>query len=230
MRHVTLLAAAVAVTIATPSAAQTAQAARDLLVGAAFVETSKPAALAKIGAAIAAADAAITRNPQDRDARLQRAIAIGYRGKLRRNRADVQVARRGFDAAAASAPADPEAQMAIAGWHLGAIIELGPLIARTGLGARKAQGLAALDRAVRGGGGRAIFPAFASFTRILIDPADVAGARALAEAAVRGRVARPEDRIMQRHAASLLPLLRAGNGKAAAVFAEGLMPFGRLSR
>ena len=59
---------------------------------------------------------------------------------------------------------------------------------------------------------------------------DAAGARALAEAALKARVARPEDRIMQRHAAQILPLLRAGNGKAAAALAETLMPLGSVAK
>ena len=86
------------------------------------------------------------------------------------------------------------------------------------------------DAALANGGGRAAFPAFASLNRIQLDPTDVAGARTLAEAAVKGRVVRGEDRAMQRAAAQLLPLLRAGNGKAAAALAKRLMPFGGLAK
>jgi hypothetical protein len=118
--------------------------------------------------------------------------------------------------------------MALAGWNLGAVIELGSTMARVGLGARKAWGLQALDRAVALGGGRPLFLAFASFTRIQLDPGDVAEARRLAELAVAGQAATPIDRIMQRQAAALLPLLRAGNGKAASRSAALLLPFGRL--
>ena len=227
MRILNLATAAAMMSIAVPAYAQSA---RDHLVTAAFSARDKPSALASVTAALASADATLARDPANREARLQRALATGYRGKLRRNRADVQAARRQFEALVASNPRDAEAQMALGGWHLGSIIELGSLIARTGLGARKEQGFQAMVASLGAGGGRAIFPAYACLTRILIDPSDIAGARALAESAVGGRVARPEDRIMQRNAATLLPLLRPGNGKAAAALAHKLMPFGAFAR
>lgn len=227
MRNLSLAALSAIAFIAAPASAQSA---RDLLVSAAFTATDKAAALAKIGSAITAADAVLSRNPGDREARLQRALATGYRGKLKRNRKDAQSARTQFEALAAAHPRDAEAQIALAGWHLGAIIELGPLLARSGLGARKERGLQALATALAAGGGRALFPAVAGFNRIMLNPKDVAAARILCENAVKARVARPEDRVMQRHASQLLPLLRAGNGKAAAALAEKLMPFGRIGR
>lgn len=227
MRHQFVIPTLAAMLCASPAAAESA---REVLVGAAFSARDRAVALASVASALTTAEASLARNPADREAQLQRALAIGYRGKLKRHRGDVQVARKHFESLVASAPRDPEAHMALAGWHLGAIVELGPFLARTTLGARKDRGLKALDAALAAGGGRAVFPAFASFNRIQLDPSDVAGARTLAEAAVKGRVARPEDRIMQRYAAQLLPLLRAGNGKAAAAMADKLMPFGRLSK
>lgn len=212
---------------AAPAAAQTP---REMLVGAAFSPGDKPSALVKIGAALRAAEATLARTPGDREAAFQRAVAISYRGKLKRNRHDIAVARRAFESLAAAHPRDAEIQMAVAGWHLGAVIEIGPLLARTALGARKATGMAALDRSIALGRGRALFPAFASLNRIQLDPGDIAGARVLAEAAVKARVATPVDRIMQGRAAQLLPTLRPGNGRAAAALAARLLPFGRFEK
>lgn len=222
----TILAAAISC-LAAPACAQSA---RDTLVGAAFHVRDRPTALARVDAALASANTVLARSPGDREAQLQRALALGYRGKLRRNRGEVQTARKHFEALVAANPRDAEAQMALGGFHLGAIIELGPLVARTALGARRERGLQAMNAALASGDGRAVFPAFASFNRIQLDPRDIAGARALAEAAVKGRVVRPEDRVMQRAAVQLLALLSAGNGKAAAVLADKLMPFGRLAK
>lgn len=227
MLRAILLSAAVVACVASSAAAKSA---REMLVEAAFSARERAGALASVGAALISAEAALVRNPQDREARMQRALAIGYRGKLKRGRADVKAARTQFETLVAANPRDAEAQMALAGWHLGAIGELGPLMARTALGARKERGLKALDAALAAGGGRAVFPAFASFNRIQLDPGDIASARALAETAVRARVVRPEDAIMKRHAAQVLPLLRSGNGKAAAALADKLMPFGRIAR
>jgi hypothetical protein len=73
-----------------------------------------------------------------------------------------------------------------------------------------------------------MFAAFASLTRIQLDPSDVKEARRLAELAVSAVAATHVDKIMQRQAAALLPLLRAGNGKAAAKSATLMLPFGRV--
>ena len=226
MRYPLAIFAAAAAAISSPAFA--ADGPRELLVSAAFDANSKPAALSTIERALEAADEAIARNPGDREARLNRAVAISYRGKLKRNRSDLAAARAAFEALVASNPRDAEAQMGLAGWHLGAIIELGPLMARTMLGARKEKGLQALNRALALGSGHAFFPAYASLTRIQLDPHDVAGARRLAEAAVKAPAPEPIDRVMQRRAKTLLGSLVANNGKAAAKAAERLLPFGRL--
>jgi hypothetical protein len=201
---------------------------RELLVSAAFGTRDKQVALSRIDSALRGAEAALARNPADHEARLQRALAIGYRGKLNRSRADLMVARKGFEELIASQPRDAEALMALAGWNLGAVIELGPMMARAGLGARKAWGLQALDRAVSLGAGQPLYFAVASFTRIQLDPGDIKEARRLAELAVAAIPRTPVDRIMQLRAAALLPLLRAGNGSAAAKSAGFMLPFGRL--
>jgi hypothetical protein len=226
MRHCFSLAIAAALLVSTPAAAQNP---RDLLLSAAFTARDKPTALARVTAALKASEAMLARNPRDRQAQLQRAIAIGYRGKLTKNPGDAKTARRAFESLAASNPGDAEAQLALGGWHLQCIMEVGSLVARTVLGARKPVGLQALDRAIARADGRALFPAYVSLIRIQLDSNDVAGARRFAEAALKARVETPEDRVMQQAAAALLVPLRAGNGKAAAALAEKLKPFGRLA-
>lgn len=211
--------------IATPASAETA---RDILTGAAFASPSKPAALASIDRALKSADAALARNPGDREARLQKSLAISYRGMLTRSRSDLATSRKGFEALVAADPRNAEAQMALAGWHLGGVIELGSLVARTMLGASKTTGMKALDRAVALGGDRASFPALAALHRIQLDTGDIAGARRLAEAAVQAESETPLDRMLQKQSATLLASLRKGNGKASAKLAELLLPFGRL--
>lgn len=226
MRH-GVIGAGLLATVAIVSPAQ-AQNARDILMDAAYASPDKATAEARIGRAIAAADAALRRNPRDHEARLQRALAISYRGKLTRTRADLLAARRDFEAVVAAQPRNPEAQLALAGWHLGAVIELGPMMARTVLGARKATGIEALDRSLALGADRASIAAMASLFRIQLDHSDIAGARRLAEAATRAAGGTAFDRLMQRQAATLLVSLRKGNGKASAATAERLMPFGRF--
>lgn len=225
MKFVALIAAFLCSLVAAPATAETA---REILMNAAFSAPDKKTALIAINRALGSADAVLARNANDQEARLQRALAISYRGKLTRSRSDIMTARKGFEALVAVNPTNPEAQMAIAGWHLGAVIELGPLVAGTMLGARKATGLKALDRSVTLGKERAFFPAVASLHRIQLDPGNVAAALRLAEAAIEGSASNSADRLMQRHAAALLVPLRKGNGAAAAQAAKLLLPFGRL--
>jgi tetratricopeptide (TPR) repeat protein len=217
------------VALVTPQSVIAAESPRDFLMSAAFATSDRATALARIDAALKAANALLARNPADYEARLQRAVAISYRGKLTRSRGDLVAAREAFEALVSAQPRDAEAQMALAGWNLGAVIELGSFMARTALGARRATGMQALRRSVALAGGRPLFPAFASLTLIQLDPDDVAQARRLAEAAVQDKAASPIDRIMQHQAAMLIPLLREGNGKAAAKAAARLLPFGALA-
>jgi len=205
-----------------------AESARETLTNAAFVPCDKAEAFARIDQAIRSAEAVLARAPSDREALFQKALAISYRGKLGRSRSDLMAARRGFEAVVLANPRDAEANIALAGWHLGAVAELGPLMARTALGATAAKGREALDRSLTLGGDRAMFPALESMQLIMIDPSDVAGSRRLAEAALKANPATPFDRLMQKQVTTLLPLLRAGDGKAAARTAKMLLPFGRV--
>lgn len=219
------VACAFALFLGGPAAAITP---REMLVTAAFVTREKDVARLQVTQALAEADVLLARDPADREAALQRAVAIGYRARLTRNGADAQTSRLLIERLAAADPADPETQVAIAGWHLDAIAHLG-ILARPGVGARKAIGLGALDRAVALGNNRALFPALASLMRIRLNPRDVARALHLAEQAMRADAPTPLDQIMQQNAALVAVPLRANDGKRAAALARKLLPFGQLS-
>lgn len=216
---VVLLAAPVATLAATP---------RDTLAQAAFSASDKATALARIGQAKAAVDAVLARAPGDHEARLLSAMALGYRAKLNRSRGDAVEAGKLFAAIAAANPRDAEAQAAVGAWHLDAVTALGGMMAGVALGAKKAPGFAAMDRAVALGGDRAMFSGLSALMRLALDAND-ARARALAEAAARGTTPTALDQIMQRAAAAVLVPLRAGNTRAAATLAKQLLPFGRLT-
>ncbi|MFC6621225.1 hypothetical protein AB3M93_01260 [Novosphingobium panipatense] len=215
------------IAILTPAAAH-AQTPRELLTTAAFQTGSKARALDLVGQAILVSERTLASRPEDREATLQRAIAVGYRGKLTRSRSDVRASRDVFQKLAAQNPRDPEMQMAIAGWHLGAVDELGGFLARTALGARASTGKAALAKAVALGGNRAFFPGLAALLQIRNDPGDISLARQWAEAASKASAKSPLDALMQRAALAVLPALRANDGKKAAVLARKLVPFGQL--
>lgn len=222
-----IIVPACALMVAAPMPAS-AETPRDILTTAAFKTDDKPRALQLIGEAIAAADRALATRPGDREAALQRGVAIGYRGKLTHSRSDVRASLDVFQRLSAQNPRDPEVQMAIAAWHLGAVDELGGFLARTALGAKKEQGISALSKAVDLGGNRAFYPGLAALMQIRSDHGSVAETRRFAEAAAVAQTPTPIDAILKRAAIALLPTLRANNGKAAAALALKLLPFGKL--
>lgn len=219
------IALAALVCIAAPATAATP---REMLTAAAFTATSRDAALAQVDAALAGANAILARTPGDEEARLQQAIAIGYRAKLKKGLGDAKEARRLMEALIAAAPRNAEARAALAGWHMDAVAQLGGFMARTMLGAKRETGLAEMDRALRLGGNRALFPAMAALTRIQTDRGDIAAARTLAQAATTGATPTGLDRMLQRAAAAVLVPLRQNDGRGAQALAARLLPFGRL--
>ena len=217
--------AAASVAAAAPALAQTP---REMLVTAAFQDTDKAAALARINRAHAGATALLARNGNDQDAAMVQAMALGYRAKLTGNRGEAIVARKQFEGLIARFPRNPEPTVALGAWHMGAIAKFGRLVGRAALGAQKGEGLAALDRAVALGGDRAMFLALAGMLRLELDANDARGAQ-LTEAAARGSTPTAIDKLFQRAAAAVLVPLRRGDRKAAQKLADRLLPLGQFS-
>ena len=204
-----------------------AQTPREMLVVAAFHDTDRGVALARIDKARVGAAALLARDGGDQDAAMVQAMALGYRAKLTSNRGDAIAARKQFEGLAARYPRNPEPSVALGAWHMGAIAKFGRLIGRATLGAQKDVGLKALDRAIALGGNRAMFLALAGLLRLELDANDARGAE-LTEAAVRGSTPTAIDRQFQRAAAAVLVPLRRGDRKAAQKLADRLLPLGQF--
>jgi hypothetical protein len=212
-----------ALAFATPVFAATP---REMLTQASFQTTDKATALTLINQGLAAAEAILAHEPQDREAQMQRGVAIGDRGHLMRSPGDAKTARHIFEAFLSANPRDPEAHLAIATWHLDTV-DAG-FFAAALLGGRKDIGLAELDKAVALGGGRPFFTGFAALMRIRLNPGDVATARGLAEQAAAAPAPTQLDRIAKHAAQAVLIPLRSGDGRTAALLAKKLLPFGRI--
>lgn len=221
------LATVVAITIGTLAAPASAETPRDILTQASFGARSKPAALQSIGEADRLAMAVLSRDPDDREALLMQATARSYRAKLNGSRADAIASRKMFEALAARAPRDPEPQLGLGAWHMGAVFKLGGMIGRAALGAQRSAGLTALDRAVAAGGDRAIYAGVSALLRLEQDAADPKG-RALAELASRAATPTAFDRAMRRAAGLVLASIKAGNAGATKTLAARLLPFGQI--
>jgi hypothetical protein len=222
--HPSLRGVAAIVLVTTLAGSAQAESPRETLIRAAFSTRDKAQALALVNEAIAE-----TRTVSDHEAQLQHALGVGYRGQLTRSPSDAKAAHTALEAIAATDPRDAETQVALAGWHLTAVGDLGDFLARALLGANRAKGLSALDKAVEMGSNRAFFPAYAALIRIKLDTSDTATALRLAEKAAATPAPTPLDRIMQRAAVRLIPALQAGKGDEAARIAKQLLPFGTIS-
>ena len=212
-----------ALAFASPAAAATP---REIMTQASFLTSDKATALGLINQALAACDAILAHDPQDKEAQMQRGVAIGDRGHLLRSPGDARAARRIFETFVAAYPRDPEAHLAIATWHLDTV-DAG-FFAATLLGGKKDIGLAELDKAVALGGGRPFFTGFAALMRIRLNPYDVAAARSLAEQAAVAPAPTPLDRLAKHAAQQVLIPLRSGDGRTAALMARKYLPFGRI--
>jgi len=212
-----------ALALASPAAAASP---REILTQASFLTSDKAAALSLINQGLAASEAILAHDPQDKEAQMQRGVAIGDRGHLLRSPSDAKAARRIFEAFLAANPRDPEAHLAMATWHLDTV-DAG-FFATTLLGGKKDVGLVELDKSVALGGGRPFFTGFAALMRIRLNPNDVATARTLAEQAAVAPAPTPLDRIAKRAAQMVLIPLRSGDGRTAALLARKYLPFGRL--
>jgi len=212
-----------ALAFASPAGAATP---RELMTQASFLTSDKTTALNLINQALAAAEAILARDPQDKEAQMQRGVAIGDRGRLNRSPGDARAARRIFETYLAANPRDPEAHLAMATWHLDTV-DAG-FFAATLLGGKKDIGLAELDKAVALGGGRPFFTGFAALMRIRLNPGDIATARTLAEQAAIAPAPTPLDRIAKHAAQQILIPLRSGDGHTAALMARKYLPFGRI--
>jgi len=212
-----------ALAFASPAAAATP---REILTQASFLTTDKATALRLINQGLAEAEATLAHDPQDKEAQMQRGVAIGDRGHLMRSPGDAKTARHIFETFLAANPRDPEAHLAIATWHLDTV-DAG-FFAATLLGGKKDIGLAELDKAVALGGGRPFFTGFAALMRIRLNPNDIVAARSLAEQAAIAPAPTQLDRIAKHAAQQLLIPLRNGDGRTAALLAKKYLPFGRI--
>lgn len=218
---------ALAIFGASIGSAATAETPREALAQASFGDRSKTAALTRVVAVKQAATARLGVAPHDREAELMRATATGYHARLTRSRSEAITARKQMEALVAEDPRNAEASLALGAWHLGAINQLGRLMARAALGAQKTVGLAALERALALGGDRAFLTGLSALLRLQLDPADARG-RALAEATTHAATPTALDRIMQRAAVAVLVPLRAGDMKRTRTMASRLLPLGQL--
>lgn len=211
------------------TAASLVLAGRSTLNIAGFDTRDKARALALIAEAERDFDAAIAKAPKLQEARVQKAIALGYRCKLTKSPGEAKETRRLMEAARAMNPADGVANAALGGWHGGAVATLGKFIASTVLGANLKDMERYFAAALKAEPNIVVHPVTAAFVLLDVDAGNAARAAALLRTAGKLPPRDAFDKLNQRAAAAVLAKLDAGDAKGAQTLSRRLQPFGQVA-
>ena len=201
---------------------------RSTLTIASFQVTDKAKATAMVEAAERDFDAALAKAPNNLEAALQKATAIGYRAKLTQSRGLAKETRTRFEAVLAKEPNNGLAWASVAGWHAGSVATLGRFVAGAVLGAKLDTAIRDFDTALAKDPKNPVHRVFYAFSLLDLDPANAPKAAALLREA-GGLPARDGfEALLKRNTAQVLPLLDRGDVKAAQAQARRLLPFGTV--
>ncbi|MBB4212479.1 hypothetical protein [Rhodothalassium salexigens] len=201
-------------------------AARAQLVAAGYGAGDETAQRRGLVLALAAAEAALARDPDHGEGNLQAAAALGYRARFDAAPSDVRAARARIDRALVAHPRNAWAHAADAAWHAEVVLGAGSLIARVFFGASRKRARAAFARAADLAPDTvAVLFSEAQLRLRFARPADETRARALL-----GRIATlpPRDAFDARlkdHAAQVAAAWAAGGPDAARRTLKPLLPF-----
>ena len=201
---------------------------RSRLQIAAYDTTDKAKAKAMVEAAIGDFSAALAKDPANREAALQQAIANGYVAKLERSAGGAKVMKRSLEALLAKYPDDAQAWTALGAWHGGSIATLGTFIARTVIGATTDGMNKAFARAMALAPNDGVNLTFYALTLMDIDAGNADRAKTLLQRAAQLKPDDAFERQVQGSGTKVLAAINAGDAKAAQRLAHQLLPFGTV--
>ncbi|MEY2882947.1 MAG: hypothetical protein RL490_671 [Pseudomonadota bacterium] len=201
---------------------------RAQLAIAAYDTRDKARALELIGAAERDFDAALAKAPNNPEAQLQKAVAIGYRAKLTRSPGLGKDARKRFEAVRAAHPDMALGWAAVAGWHGGAIATLGGFLASTMMGAKTAEFEKGFAQALKLDSTTPVNRVFYAMTLLDLDAGN-AGKAATALQGIGQLPARDGyEALVRAQGVQLAAALKTGDARAAQALARRLQAFGTL--
>lgn len=191
--------------------------------------TDKDRAKTAIAAAERDFDGAIAKAPNNLEARIQKAIAVGYRAKLDRSPGEAKDTRRLMEAILVRDPNYAFANAALGAWHGGAVATLGSFVASAVLGANRKDMDRYFATAMSRDPKNVIHPLTYAFTLIDIDAANAAKVTQLLKQAVAMPPRDAFETQNRKAAQQVLALLMAGDAKGARTLAKRLQPFGGVA-
>jgi tetratricopeptide (TPR) repeat protein len=202
---------------------------RATLALAAYQTKDRASAESLIDKALAYGQQAQALNEKPTDALLQQAIALGYRAKLRRSPTIAKSARALMEQALAREPDNPLALAALGGWNGEAVADLGGLIARTVLGARKDEAYRYYTAALRADPNNVSISIFYAFTLLRLNAKDnSAQATQLLNQALAQKAEDGFDALLQNQAREVLMFLAKKDSRRVAALLALYQPFGQI--
>ncbi len=201
---------------------------RATLTVAGYQLTDKAQAKAAIDAAQRDFEAALAKAPNNSEAAIQRAIALGYRAKLDRSPGEAKATRKAMEAVLARDPTNALANAALGGWHGGAIATLGGFLAGSVLGASRSASERYFATALAREPKNIIHPVTYAFTLLDLDADNGPKAATLLRGAVALPVRDAYDTQNRKGAAAVLALLDKGDADGARTLAKKIQPFGNV--
>jgi tetratricopeptide (TPR) repeat protein len=201
---------------------------RSQLAVAAYETRDKAQALAQVERAEADFDAALAKNPKDRAAQMQKAVAIGYRAKLTKSPGLGKDARKRFETVRDANPDYALAWSAVGGWHAGAIATLGNFMAGTVLGAKPAEIERNFGQALKLDPNNPSLRAIYAMSLLDIDRDNAPKAATILNGIGRLPANDGFDALLRAQGVQLAAALKAGDTKAAQALARRLQAFGTI--
>lgn len=202
--------------------------ARALSVIATWETKDKAKARAQLEQAVRAAEAAVALDPANNRALLERAIVVGYLGKLKGSAGDAKASRRDAEEVLRREPKNALAEAILGGWHLETVATVGAFLARTAVGARAADGVRHFDRALGLDPASVLYPVFYAFALLSLDYRNAPKAAELLVTASRNTPRDAYERQVQARGRQVLDVLQKGQPQAGAALAKRLSPLGQI--
>lgn len=211
------------------TAASLVVAGKSAIIVASFMTTDKKQAIELVKTAGDDFDAALAKAPNNIEAQLQKATALGYTAKLTRSPGLAKQTKAMMDAVVARDPSYGLGWASLGGWHASCVTTLGRFVASAVLSANMKTAISDFDTALAKDPLNPVHPAFYALTLMEYDSSNAPRATELLRIVARLQPRDAYEALLKKSSAPVLALLVAGNAKGAQELSRQLLPFGKLA-
>lgn len=202
---------------------------RATLIVASFDTVDRDRAKVLVDTANSDLDASLVLAPNNLEAALEKATALGYKGKLAKSPGLAKETRARMEAVLARDPSYGLAWSSLGGWHAAAVSTLGRFLAGTLLGASSKIAIADFETALTKDPRNPINPAFYGLTLLDLGTDNAPRALQLLQSVARIPARDAYEGLLKQATARVAPLIASGDVKGAQTLARRLLPFGKLA-